>query len=98
MNDAIKKSAIALLNESLTVSSWGISDFHFSESAISFNVSGFLFSGNVTIRSKGENYLIRFDDSTEMESSLDELVMNLDCHIEKGHDYEKRIETWLKSN
>lgn len=97
MNDTIRKAILVLLSEELIVASWGITQILVRESSISFNVTGFLYQGKVTISAIESEYSIRFSNGYAMETSLDKLVSELDRYIERDSHYEERLKRWLDS-
>lgn len=97
MDDKVKRMLLVLLQEKDLVASWGISQIHVKETSISFNVAGFLYQGQVTVSADGANYEIRFASGDFCDTSLENLVSDLDRHIEKDSRYLQRLETWFDS-
>ena len=96
MNEKIKKALIILLNDELTVASWGISNITINESSFEFMVSGFIYQGKVSISIKNSNYLITFENGYSEECNIDNLVQYLDSKIEKIPDYDNAVLKWLE--
>lgn len=98
MNGKIKKALITLLNDGLTVASWGISNITIKERSFEFMVSGFIYQGKVSISIQKSNYLITLGNGNSEECSIDNLVHYLDSKIEKIPDYDIAVLKWLEGN
>ena len=95
MNETIKKAVVCLLNEEVVVTSWGISNISIKEVSIEFDVSGFLYQGNVKVIPIKSGYRIFFNNDEYLDCSLEELVKTLDSKIEKSDNYEADLRDWL---
>ena len=91
MNEKIKKALIILLNDELTVASWGISNITINESYFEFMVSGFIYQGKVSISIKNSNYLITFENGYSEECNIDNLVHYLDATLKKIADNDNAV-------
>ena len=96
MNEKIKNALITLLNDELTVASWGISNITINDSSFEFMVSGFIYKGKVSVSTKNSNYLITLENGYSEECNIDNLVHYLDSKIEKVNDYDNAVLKWLK--
>lgn len=95
MNETIKKALVCLLNEEIVVTSWGICNICIQEASIEFDVSGFLYQGNVKVIPNKSGYRIIFNNDDYLDCSLVELVKTLDSKIEKSDNYEADLRDWL---
>lgn len=96
MNGKTKNALITLLNDELTVASWGISNIAIKETSFEFMVSGFIYQGKVSVSIHDSNYLITFDDGYSEECNIGNLVHYLDSKIEKIPDYDDAVLKWLE--
>lgn len=96
MNKKIKNALTALLNDEVTVASWGISNITIKESSFEFMVSGFIYQGKVSVSIQNSNYLITLDDGCSKECDIDNLVHYLDSKIEKTPNYDSAVLKWLE--
>lgn len=96
MNEKIKNALITLLNDELTVASWGISNITINDSSFEFMVSGFIYQGKVSVSTKNSNYLITLDNGYSEECNIDNLVHYLDLIIEKIPAYSDAVLKWIE--
>lgn len=96
MNNKIKNALIALLNDEVTVASWGISNITIKESSFEFMVSGFVYQGKVSVSIHNSVYLVTLDNGCSEECDLDNLVQYLDSIIEKTPNYDIAVLKWLE--
>lgn len=95
MNNRIKEALIALLDEEVIVTSWGLYDLNITEKSFTFKVDGFKFHGLISVSLLSSKYLINFDTGESILCNLDKLVETLDSKIEKTEVYDISIEKWL---
>ena len=90
LNQKIKKLLIKLLENEVTVLSWGISNIQVSICNLSFEVNGFKYKGNVqiTIENKGYRLILK---EKNIICSLDNIVSIMDNEIEKNENYMSNI-------
>lgn len=87
---------ISLLANENVVLSWGITNIEVDENRVSFDVSGFLFQGHVTIKEDTSGYCVLLNNTIVMKSlQLDDVIPKLDQAIECDSDYPLKIAEWL---
>ena len=86
LNKEIKKLLVKLLENEVTVLSWGISNIQISNRILSFEVSGFKYNGAVQITIDNKRYRIILNDKNII-CSLDDLVPIMDNEIESSENY-----------
>ena len=96
MKDPIKQLSIRLLQESVIIASWGITNIAINKSIICFDVCGLKFTGRVSIQSMRDGeYEIQLNGHTIGLCRLDNVVETLDLNIERSDDYQQRLEEWI---
>lgn len=98
MNEKIRTVLIMMLKDEVIVASWGISNIRIADSALVFDVCGFLYQGTVTIVATDISYRIQFEDGVQVEVVLANILETLDQYIEKDASYMENISNWLQSN
>lgn len=90
----IKRLLVAFIDESVIVTSWGITNIRIDNEMIEFNVSGLLYKGSVTIKDFDSSYIIIMSDC-EFTSNLESIVGVLDRKIERSDNYTADLIDWL---
>lgn len=90
----IKRLLVAFIDESVIVTSWGITNIRIGNEMIEFNVSGLLYKGSVTIKDFDSFYNIKMSDC-EFTSNLESIVGILDRKIEMSDNYTADLIDWL---
>lgn len=94
----IKEAIVMLLNNSIIVSSWGISDFFVEEDFISFYVDGLKYKGviNINVSNSRSNFNIQIGERNIIGCELSMLVETIDKEVEYTVNYEKDLVETLK--
>ena len=96
IKDSIKLLSILLLQESVIIASWGITNIAINKSNISFDVCGLKYTGKVYVQSMCDGkYEIQLECHTIGPCSLDNIVETLDLIIERTDNYQQHLEEWI---
>lgn len=95
MNEEIRQLIIRLVSCDIQVGSWGITSISISEDSISFDVTGFLYQGLVTITATTGLYRIQMGNGGDYCANIENVVSTLDSLIEVGDNYYEIVIDWL---
>lgn len=95
MKKEIRQLLIRLVLCENQVGSWGITSISILEDSISFDVTGFLYQGRVTITPTTDLYRIQMGNGGEYCANIENVVSTLDSLIEVGDNYYKSLIDWL---
>jgi len=96
MNEKTKNALISLLNEEVTVASWGITNLAIKDTCFEFCVSGLLYQGKVIVAVQDSDCLVNLENGEMVKCNISNLVQCLDHMIEKTSDYEAKVVEWIK--
>lgn len=95
LNKSLRLALIALLEENVIVSSWGISNIVVNPSILQFDVKGFNYEGTITIEVSESGYIVIIGNNTFCHCSLSNLVDLIDKQIEYTGNYTDKLRNWL---
>lgn len=97
MNENIRLLLVELMKHQNVVSSWGLSNIKIASDKLSFEVSGFLYKGEVSVVANSNRYAVRMDGRKFDDIALQQIVSLLDELIEEDKEYVERLVGWLSA-
>ena len=94
LTKGIRRLLVAFIDESVIVTSWGVTNIRIGSGMIVFDVSGLLYKGSVIIKEYNSSYNIKMSDC-EFTSNLEDIVSFLDRKIERSDNYTADLIDWL---
>ncbi len=95
MKEELKTMIICLLQEKITVISWGITDIQITDTNLIFKANGLKHKGIVDIGIHKDGYQIKINDKSYI-CTIDNIVRTLDRLIEHTDNYISDIEDIIK--
>lgn len=93
-----KELILSLIRNKNIVCSWGIHNIIITSSAISFDVDGFKYKGQVEIKSnKSSYYSIYMNNQLACNCDIEHIVSQLDLMIETSESYCHDITVWVET-
>lgn len=97
MNETLRLLIITLLENKVTVASWGISNITINSNIMVFDVDGLKYKGKVSIKVTGlASYTIRIGDMSYSDCRLENLVNFIDSKVERTNEYLKDLKEWIE--
>ena len=96
LDKALRLALITLLEDKVTVASWGISNIIIKPSILIFDVDGMKYKGTVSVEaSSTSGYTIKIGEESYSNWTLDSLVSILDKRIECTANYLEDLREWI---
>ena len=94
MEKGIRDLVVRLLDDEVTVQSWGITNIQIQDNAVKFIVSGFKYNGMVQISTNANGYKVSIETKS-IQTTLENIVGVLDEIIEKTENYTTDLTQWI---